>query len=1274
MLVIYSINANGLRDVNKIKSLFITCDIYKWDVLCLQETFWDDAFMNTVKKLWDGDIIYNNYELCNRKGVAIIVRKNCELKHRIITYGEKGRFLKLHFEHLEKSINIFSLYAPNEYSERKMFFKSCNSLINPKEINIIAGDFNDYLDVILDRSRNMSKNLPNNTSLLAFSRDNDLIDIWRNRNPDKRTFSRKQIIEGIVKQSRIDNIFTSRNCMPYVVNCFYKMSTISDHSYVCIKCDFSEMERGPGMWIFNNRFLNDDDFCRKIRDILSEALNCPLYRNEKLIWWDNLKYKFKTFAKHYSKKKYKEDQTAFWSIHNKLQNEYLRADKGLNVNQILIQELELELKNYEKKKCDGAILRSKAYWAIESDRNTSYFLKLEKHRQENNCVKALYTPEGNIVTDTFSILETEVDFYRKLYSEEQVDPNSQEVVFNTIKTKLDINQQASCDTAIDIEQLTKSLNEMSKNKSPGFDGLTVEFYKKFWNLLGPLFAEVVEEIEISKQLTKSMQKGIISLIYKKGDKKNLKNWRPITLLNVDYKIISKTLASRLKLVLENIVSTEQTSSVPGRDISENIASIRDIIDYAIEEDIPAYILKIDSEKAFDRISHDYLFKLLSHFGFGDNFIQWVKILYTHASSAVKCNGHISKFFDVDRSVRQGCGLSALLYVIAAEPLNSLIKQSSISGIQIKNTDTISLIYQHADDTTLTLADRHSVSKTFDVLNTFCKASGAKVNVEKSEVLVINDACTSLSGLHLPLTVKDNAIEILGIYLGLDKQICENMNWRRKINKIRNLLNIWKQRYLTLRGRAIVIQTLFLSRIWYILNVQPLPEWAANELKKLCREFLWANKPPQIKESTIIGKEAEGGLNIPDIQNKCYAFRLKWLRKYFDTSRDTIWKHTMSYFLSKYKNMGLTFEVFSILFEKSSLNTLPPIYQELLKAWDTVNEGERELSYKLPNIYHQPLFSNPHIVKENKMLFFRVFVESGITKISDIVKLRELVKFESIYTKILNMFPGYNKEKCEKLYTDITDALPQQWKDEIADNHCSKNELCELSIKDSYGDIIPTYLFTSKLCYTILKSRKYKLPASTTFIESFGLTLDKSFWKTVFTSSKNPEMIDLDFKIAHSIVWTKEKLYTAKITNSNTCPVCNEDIEDLLHMFIECDQLQSFHSFIIDILSYFYKDVGFTQNSFNMWLLFGMSESNELYQFINLLLSTARLAIYKRRNIKSMQNKLIECRVLFEVHMKQQLKYLHYYFKSEEMYKFQEQFINNNPYVRIDNQSIIVKWD
>ena len=144
---------------------------------------------------------------------------------------------------------------------------------------------------------------------------------------------------------------------------------------------------------------------------------------------------------------------------------------------------------------------------------------------------------------------------------------------------------------------------MNKNKSSGIDGLTVEFFTKVWDILKTSFHKVVKSIQNEKQLSRSMRKGIISLFYKKKcDKTNVKNFRPISLLNVGYKIISKVLANRLKSVMSSIISPEQTCCVPGRDIADNIMSVRDVINFIDVSNQEGFLIKIDQEKAFDSLT------------------------------------------------------------------------------------------------------------------------------------------------------------------------------------------------------------------------------------------------------------------------------------------------------------------------------------------------------------------------------------------------------------------------------------------------------------------------------------------------------------------------------------------------------------------------------------------------------------------------------------------------------------------------------------------------
>ena len=211
----------------------------------------------------------------------------------------------------------------------------------------------------------------------------------------------------------------------------------------------------------------------------------------------------------------------------------------------------------------------------------------------------------------------------------------------------------------------------------------MEFFLSFWDLLGPDLVCVLNIAYKQGQLSTSQRRGIIIVLCKKDDCLETKNYRPISLLNVDYKIAPLAISGHLLGVIGSIVSYDQTCGIPGRTISENLMLMRELIEYADRADIPLAILSLDQEKAFDRVDWSFLQRILIKFGFGDSFRQWISLFYTNIESAVVINGWTSSFFKPSRGVRQGCPLSPLLYVLCIEVLACSITASpDIEGVPL----------------------------------------------------------------------------------------------------------------------------------------------------------------------------------------------------------------------------------------------------------------------------------------------------------------------------------------------------------------------------------------------------------------------------------------------------------------------------------------------------------------------------------------------------------------------------------------------------------------
>ena len=307
----------------------------------------------------------------------------------------------------------------------------------------------------------------------------------------------------------------------------------------------------------------------------------------------------------------------------------------------------------------------------------------------------------------------------------------------------------------------------------------------------------------------------------KGD---LRNWRPISLLCTDYKIISIALANRLKEKLNILLDEDQTCGVPGRTVFQNLFLVRDTINYCMGKNIKGYIITIDQEKAFDRVDRNFLFEVMKKMNIGDKFISWIKAIYTETQSSTVINGHESIRFPLTRGVRQGCPLSALLYSILAETLGEEIRKSNkLQGIVLPGGHE-SKIMQYADDTTIFLSNTTPLRHLFEILDRFEKATGSKVNAGKTKGL-------QLGNFELQDDLKDkiiwkneNGLKVLGVKFFRDQLRTCNHNWTKRIAKLEIFVELIENRHLSLKGKVLVLNAQGMSKFWYLATVIPLPNW------------------------------------------------------------------------------------------------------------------------------------------------------------------------------------------------------------------------------------------------------------------------------------------------------------------------------------------------------------------------------------------------------------------------------------------------------------------
>ena len=470
------------------------------------------------------------------------------------------------------------------------------------------------------------------------------------------------------------------------------------------------------------------------------------------------------------------------------------------------------------------------------------------------------------------------------------------------------------------------MKSFQSNKSPGGDGFSKEFFETFFDLIGTHLLNSYNEAFTKGQLSISQRRGVICLIPKDdSDLTELSNWRPLTLLNVDYKILAKAIGQRIESKLSSLIHSDQTGFIKGRFIGQNVRLLNDIMEYTEAKNLPGILLFIDFRKAFDTIEWNFLHKCIELYNFGPNIRKWISILYNNVESGVMNAGFMTNYFKVSRGVRQGCPLSPLLFVLAVEMLALKIRQDQLCrGIELPNGQNAK-ISQFADDTTLILEDTTSLRNAMNIVNSFGVLSGLQLNKKKTKALWIG-ASSKNKIEPLKFQCPKEPIKFLGTYLSHDTAANNSNNFYIKIRKMETKLNIWRSRDLTLFGRTMLAKSLGLSQLIYAASMLSVPETVIQQTQSKLFAFLWMNKRDKIKRQVLFRPLSKGGLGFPCFRTVIKALRLSWISRLLNNTQDT-WTAIPNYYFDKHG--GLLF-LLNCNYNVGKLDRkIPLFYRELL---------------------------------------------------------------------------------------------------------------------------------------------------------------------------------------------------------------------------------------------------------------------------------------------------------------------------------------------------------
>jgi len=898
-------------------------------VLAVQEAHLTQEHVDSLHTLFGKrlQVKFSQGPNANAQGVAIVLNKELTnikgIEQQDIIPG-RAMLITLPW-HSNLSLTILNIYAPNAHSENHTFWESLDLEWTRQGLpvpDIMLGDFNLVEDAI-DR-------LPTHTDphTAVMSLDNlrnkfQLQDGWRITNPDTKSFSFLQKSTGV--QSRIDRIYASANIIKTAADWEIGTTALNtDHKMVSVKViDQKAPYFGRGRWTMPLHMLKDNILIQNIQ-CLGRKLEQQTDNGQQRTLEDNPQVHFQTFKNEIAMMTRKRAKVAVPKMDNKIKCLQEECNKLLNSQTTDTIETQLSLGLMEERIAQLEALRYKkartataAHDILEGETISKYWSKVNKSKAPRDVIYALEKPNTNPIkyeTKSKNMAELARNYHNHLLQAGLNTPLDEreniisEVLASVLpKDTLPNTESTSIGNRLSEQEVLEALKLSKNGTSTGVNGLPYELWKVLndkyvieakaekptFNIIKVL-TKVFNDIEEHGVVpTTNFAEGWMCPLYKKKDKRQIANYRPITILNSDYKIFTKALAVKLAKTVPKIIHENQAGFIPGRSIFDQVKLTKLVVDYAEAVDENGVIVGLDQEKAYDKITHDYLWRTLAKYNLPNSFIATVRSLYENAETRVMVNGVLSSPFKVSRGVRQGDPMSCLLFDIAIEPLANMLRCSNLKGLVIPGVENKLITTLFADDTTVFLSEFDKFIDLESILDKWCIASGACFNVSKTEIIpignllyrkeVLTTRCIHPSQEPLAndihIAQDHEPVRMLGAWIG--NNIDQATVWSPVLDKIRDNLKRWSQSHPTLFGRRLIIQMVVGGMTQYLAKVQTMPRQIEEILTRTIRNFMWNDKKPPVSMSTLSLPVAQGGIKLLNLKVRNQAIEVMWLKSYLN---------------------------------------------------------------------------------------------------------------------------------------------------------------------------------------------------------------------------------------------------------------------------------------------------------------------------------------------------------------------------------------------------------
>ncbi|GJS88285.1 RNA-directed DNA polymerase, eukaryota [Tanacetum coccineum] len=440
--------------------------------------------------------------------------------------------------------------------------------------------------------------------------------------------------------------------------------------------------------------------------------------------------------------------------------------------------------------------KAKVRWSIEGDKNSKFFHGIINMKRSQLAIHGVLI-EGDWIDKPYKVKNKFLNHFSNRFAR----PTGPNIVLDSNMFKqLSSEQIADLECDVTYDEIKRAVWDCGTNKSPGPDGFTFDFIRTYWKIINQDVVNAVREFFVTSKFPPGSNSSFIALIPKKQDAKLVKDFRPISLIGCFYKIIAKILANRLSMVILDLISDVQSAFVPNRQILYGPFILNKLISWCKFHKSKAMIFKVDFEKAFDSVRWDYLDGILSNFGFGSKWREWIQGCLSSAMGSILVNGSPTSEFKFHKGLKQGDPLSPFLFILVMESLhlsfNNILNAGLFKGIRIDDSLTLSYLF-YADDA---------------------------IFIEEVKAAASIIGCSTFS----------NPFTYLGVKVGMSSS--RRKSWDEVIGKISACLSKWKIKTLSIGGRLTLIKSVLTSLPLYHMPIYKAPMGVLRDMESFRKRF------------------------------------------------------------------------------------------------------------------------------------------------------------------------------------------------------------------------------------------------------------------------------------------------------------------------------------------------------------------------------------------------------------------------------------------------------